>query len=91
MGHPGQPTGQLLAPNELWAAGCQGHGDTGDGRSCDPLSVADGDRRFLLDGIPCLRRFVDALLLSQTKVMPCNTKRVSVAGILSRDIYSVNK
>jgi transposase InsO family protein len=48
IGHPGQPTSQILAPNDVWSADVKGHFKTGDGRYCYPLTVADGYRRFLL-------------------------------------------
>jgi len=47
LGHPGQPTSQLLAPNEVWGADCTGHCNTGDGLYCNPLTVADSDSRSL--------------------------------------------
>jgi transposase InsO family protein len=48
IGHPGKPTSQILAPNDVWSADCKGHFKTGDGRYCYPLTVADGYSRFLL-------------------------------------------
>lgn len=36
------------APHEVWSADCTGHFNTGDGRSCSPLTITAGDRRFLL-------------------------------------------
>ena len=48
LGPPGQPTTQLLAPNEVWSAEFQGHVTTGDGLDGDPLPVAAGSRRCLL-------------------------------------------
>jgi len=48
IGHPGKPTRQILAPNDIWSADFKGHFTTGDGRYCYPLTVADGYSRFLL-------------------------------------------
>jgi transposase InsO family protein len=48
IGHPGKPTSQILAPNDVWSADVKGHFNTGDGLYCDPLTVADGYSRFLL-------------------------------------------
>jgi putative transposase len=48
IGHPGKPTRQILAPNAVWRADFKGHFKTGDGLYCSPLTVADGDSRFLL-------------------------------------------
>jgi putative transposase len=48
LGHPGKPTSQLLAPNDVWSADVKGHVKTGDGLYGDPLPVADGYSRFLL-------------------------------------------
>jgi putative transposase len=48
IGHPGKPTSQILAPNEVWSADFKGHFKTGDGRYCYPLTVADGYSRCLL-------------------------------------------
>jgi putative transposase len=48
MGHPGKPTSQLLAPNDVWSADVKGHFNTGDGLYGDPLTVADGYSRLLL-------------------------------------------
>jgi putative transposase len=38
----------MSAPNPIWTADFKGHCKTGDGRYCDPLTVADGYSRFLL-------------------------------------------
>lgn len=48
IGHPGKPTSQILAPNDVWSADFKGHFTTGDGLYCYPLTVADGYSRFLL-------------------------------------------
>jgi putative transposase len=48
IGHPGKPTSQILAPNDVWSADFKGHFKTGDGRYCYPLTVADGYSRLLL-------------------------------------------
>jgi putative transposase len=48
MGHPGKPTSQILAPNDVGSADVKGHVNTGDGLYGYPLTVADGDSRFLL-------------------------------------------
>jgi putative transposase len=48
LGHPGKPTSQILAPNDVWSADFKGHFKTGDGLYCDPLTVADGYSRLLL-------------------------------------------
>jgi putative transposase len=36
------------APNDVWSADFKGHFKTGDGRSGAPLTIIEGDRRFLL-------------------------------------------
>jgi putative transposase len=48
IGHPGKPISHIGAPNEVWSADFKGHFKTGDGRYGYPLTIADGDRRFLL-------------------------------------------
>jgi transposase InsO family protein len=48
IGHPGKPTSQILAPNDVWSADFKGQFRTGDGRYCYPLTVADGFSRYLL-------------------------------------------
>lgn len=48
IGHPGKPSSQILAPNEMWSADFKGQFKTGDGLYCYPLTVADGFSRFLL-------------------------------------------
>jgi putative transposase len=48
IGHPGNPTTLIAAPNEVWSADFKGQFTTADGLYCDPLTVADGDRRLLL-------------------------------------------
>ncbi len=48
VGHPGKPTTQTRAPNDLWSADFKGHFKTGDGLYCYPLTVADGHSRYLL-------------------------------------------
>jgi putative transposase len=48
IGHPGKPTSQILAANDVWSADFKGHFKTGDGLYCYPLTVADGYSRFLL-------------------------------------------
>ena len=48
IGHPGKPTSQILAPNDVWGADFKGQFRTGDGRYCYPLTVTDGFSRYLL-------------------------------------------
>jgi len=48
IGHPGKPSSQILAPNDVWSADFKGHFKTGDGIYCYPLTIADGFSRFLL-------------------------------------------
>lgn len=48
IGHPGKPTAQMLAPNDIWCADFKGHFKTGDGVYCYPLTVTDGYSRYLL-------------------------------------------
>lgn len=48
IGHPGKPTTQILAPNDLWCADFKGQFKTGDGIYCYPLTVTDGYSRYLL-------------------------------------------
>jgi transposase InsO family protein len=48
IGHPGKPSSQILAPNEVWSADFKGQFKTGDGLYCYPLTVADGYSRFLI-------------------------------------------
>jgi putative transposase len=48
IGHPGQSISHIGAPNDVWSADFKGQFKTGDGLYCDPLTVADGDRRVLL-------------------------------------------
>jgi putative transposase len=48
IGHPGKPSSQILAPNDLWSADFKGQFKTGDGVYCYPLTVADGFSRYLV-------------------------------------------
>jgi putative transposase len=48
IGHPGKPTTLIAAPTEVWSADFHGQFKTGDGLYGYPLTVADGDSRFLL-------------------------------------------
>jgi len=48
IGHPGRPTTQILAPNDVWSADYKGQFLTGAGDYCYPLTVADGFSRYLL-------------------------------------------
>jgi transposase InsO family protein len=48
IGHPGKPTGAILAPNDVWSADFKGQFKTGDGLYCYPLTVTDGYSRYLL-------------------------------------------
>lgn len=48
IGHPGEPTTRITAPNKLWAADFKGQFKTGDGVYCYPLTLTDGYSRFLL-------------------------------------------
>jgi transposase InsO family protein len=48
IGHPGKPTTQMLAPNDIWCTDFKGQFKTGDGAYCYPLTVTDGYSRFLL-------------------------------------------
>jgi transposase InsO family protein len=46
--HPGRPSMEASAPNQLWTSDFKGQFRTGDGVLCYPLTVADGFSRFLL-------------------------------------------
>ena len=48
IGHPGKPTTQILAPNDVWSADFKGQFKTTNGTYCYPLTVTDGYSRFLL-------------------------------------------
>lgn len=48
IGHPGKPTSQMLAPNDVWSADFKGQFKTHDGQYCYPLTISDGYSRFLL-------------------------------------------
>ena len=48
IGHPGQPSTGIYAPNDVWTADFKGHFRTGNGLYCYPLTVADGFSRYLL-------------------------------------------
>lgn len=48
IGHPGKPSTQASAPNDLWCADFKGQFKTGDGVYCYPLTVTDGFSRYLL-------------------------------------------
>ena len=48
IGHPGRPTSQVLAPNDLWCADFKGQFKTGDGMYCYPLTATDQHSRYLL-------------------------------------------
>lgn len=48
IGHPGKPSSQMLAPNDIWCADFKGQFKTGDGLYCYPLTVTDGYSRYLL-------------------------------------------
>ena len=54
IGHPGKPSGLILAPNHVWCADFKGQFRMGNGRYCYPLTVSDGYSRFLLGchGLP---------------------------------------
>lgn len=47
-GHPGRPTNEGDAPNELWCTDFKGHFRTGDGIYCYPLTVTDNYSRMVL-------------------------------------------
>jgi putative transposase len=48
IGHPGKPTSQILAPNDVWSADYKGEFRTGNGIYCYPLTVTDGYSRYLI-------------------------------------------
>jgi putative transposase len=48
IGHPGQPTTLIAAPNAVWTADFTGQLKTSDGLDGYPLTVADGFSRLLL-------------------------------------------
>jgi putative transposase len=48
IGHPGKPSGAIVAPNECWSADFKGQFKTGDGVYCYPLTVTDNFSRYLL-------------------------------------------
>jgi len=47
IGHPGKPTSQILAPNDVWCTDFKGQFKTGDGVYCYPLTVTDAYSRYL--------------------------------------------
>jgi transposase InsO family protein len=49
IGHPGKPSSQVLAPNDLWCVDFKGQFKTGDGIYCYPLTVTDDYSRYLLE------------------------------------------
>jgi len=48
LGHPGKPTVEFNAPNDVWCADYKGQFKTRDGIYCYPLTITDGCSRFLL-------------------------------------------
>lgn len=48
VGHPGQPSATMSAPNAVWCADFKGQFKTRDGVYCYPLTVTDGYSRYLL-------------------------------------------
>lgn len=48
IGHPGKPSSQTLAPNDIWCVDFKGQFKTGDGIYCYPLTVTDNFSRYLL-------------------------------------------
>ena len=48
IGHPGKPSSQILAPNDVWSADFKGQFKMGNGVYCYPLTVTDGFSRYLL-------------------------------------------
>jgi len=58
-GHAGRPDTPMTEPNAVWTIDFKGQFKTRDGKYCYPLTVADGNSRFLLgcQGFlsPCLR------------------------------------
>ena len=77
LGHPGQPTTRLAAPNEGWRADGHGQVQTGDGLYGDPWTVADGDRRVRLGG-PALAATRVA------EAQPVFPRRVNACGVPQR-------
>ena len=65
LGHPGKPAAPITSANAVWTADFKGQFRTGDGVYCYPLTVQDGDTRFLLG---CQRPAADA----STPVGPCS-------------------
>src|SRR6266498_4727291 len=61
IGHPGKPTSQIVAPNDLWSADFKGEFRTGDGRYCYPLTLSDGFSRYLLACRGLLRPTTEAV------------------------------
>jgi transposase InsO family protein len=58
--HPGRPSTQAIAPNQLWTADFKGQFKTKDAHYCYPLTVADSYSRYLLG----------CRALSSTKTLP---------------------
>jgi transposase len=77
IGHPGQPTSLITAPNQVWSADFKGHFKTRDGRYCYPLTIADGFSRYLLgcQALLCTSCADDGACLPQTfsGVRPAST------------------
>ena len=43
-----KPLSHCKSPNDVWCVDFKGWFCTGDGKRCDPLTISDGDTRFLL-------------------------------------------
>jgi putative transposase len=48
LGHPGKPSSNITAPNQVWCADFKGQFKTGNGIYCYPLTITDGFSRYLL-------------------------------------------
>lgn len=48
IGHPGKPSPEIYAPNDIWNADFKGHFKTKNGIYCYPLTVTDSFSRYLL-------------------------------------------
>ena len=77
LGHPGQPTTRLAAPNAGGRADGHGQFHTRDGLSGDPVTGAAGDRRWRLGG--------QALAATRVaEAQPVFPRRVNAGGVPTR-------
>ena len=80
-GHAGRPDTPMTEPNAVWTIDFKGQFKTRDGKYCYPLTVADGNSRFLLG----CQGFLSPCLSDTKKTMTTTFRNYGLPSIIRSD------